>query len=159
MIRLWCSISDKFFITMCNSLSSYDCSLQVLSALIFVDYILWRKTTTTLMWKTETHFQTLNRISYVADLLPWFMNLTLQRICHLEEGKTNKPQNRLKEALFLLGNVGKIKMKNPRRVAYWEDLSNHRHYTVSGRKKMTWFLWAVYSNILYATEKYFNTNW
>lgn len=53
--RLWCSISDKFFITMCNSLSSYACSLQVPSALIFVDYILWKKTTTTLMWKTETH--------------------------------------------------------------------------------------------------------
>lgn len=107
----------------------------------------------------NTHFQMLNRISYVADLLPSFMNLTLQRICHLEEGKTNNPQNRLKEALFSLGIVGKIKMKNPRRVAYWEDLSNYRHYTVSGRKKQTWFLWAVYSNILYATEKYFNTNW
>lgn len=42
-IWLWCSISDKLFITMWNSFSSYDCSLQVISALKFVDYILCRK--------------------------------------------------------------------------------------------------------------------
>lgn len=33
--------------------------------------------------KDETHFRMLNKASYVADLLPCFMNLTLQRTCHL----------------------------------------------------------------------------
>lgn len=68
---------------------------------------------TILIWKTETRFQMLNRINYVADLLPWFMNLILQRTCHLgERGDPPTPtpkKKQIKRSIIFSRNFWKNK--------------------------------------------------